>query len=119
MRTLRSLEELVKKYRPNILLMGATHLGRDLAPRVSRRVEVGLTADCTELNIDPEEKILLQTRPAFGGNVMATIANRYSRPQMATVRPGVMEAVRKPGAKGKVIKTRHVSHGKGDRDTGA
>ncbi|HIJ42031.1 MAG TPA: electron transfer flavoprotein subunit alpha/FixB family protein, partial [Deltaproteobacteria bacterium] len=53
---------------------------------------VGLTADCTELTIDSDEKILLQTRPAFGGNVMATIANRYSRPQMATVRPGVMEA---------------------------
>ncbi len=100
----QALEELVRQYKPNILLMGATHLGRDLAPRVSRRVEVGLTADCTELSIDPEEKILLQTRPAFGGNVMATIANRYSRPQMATVRPGVMEAVKKPGAKGKVVK---------------
>jgi electron transfer flavoprotein alpha subunit/NAD-dependent dihydropyrimidine dehydrogenase PreA subunit len=91
------LEALVKQYKPNILLMGATHLGRDLAPRVSRRVGV-------ELSIDPEEKILLQTRPAFGGNVMATIANRYSRPQMATVRPGVMGAVRKPDAKGKVVK---------------
>ncbi len=86
------IASLVNKYKPNILLMGATHIGRDLAPRVSRRVGVGLTADCTELSIDPEEKILLQTRPAFGGNVMATIANRYSRPQMATVRPGVMEA---------------------------
>ncbi|RPI77749.1 MAG: electron transfer flavoprotein subunit alpha/FixB family protein [Desulfobacteraceae bacterium] len=96
------IEELVGKYKPNILLMGATHIGRDLAPRVSRRVGVGLTADCTELSIDPEEKILLQTRPAFGGNVMATIANRYSRPQMATVRPGVMEAVTKPG-KGQII----------------
>jgi len=100
----QALDELVKQYKPNILLMGATHLGRDLAPRVSRRVEVGLTADCTELSIDPAEGILLQTRPAFGGNVMATIANRYSRPQMATVRPGVMEAVKKPGAKGKVVK---------------
>jgi electron transfer flavoprotein alpha subunit len=100
----KAIEDLVKKYKPNILLMGATHVGRDLAPRVSRRVEVGLTADCTELSIDPTEGILLQTRPAFGGNVMATIANRYSRPQMATVRPGVMEAARKPGAKGKVIK---------------
>jgi electron transfer flavoprotein alpha subunit/NAD-dependent dihydropyrimidine dehydrogenase PreA subunit len=98
------IEGLVKAHKPNILLMGATHVGRDLAPRVSRRVEVGLTADCTELTIDPEEGILLQTRPAFGGNVMATIANRYSRPQMATVRPGVMEAVRKAGAKGEVIK---------------
>ena len=99
----QAIEELVKRYKPNILLMGATHLGRDLAPRVSRRVEVGLTADCTELSIDPKEGILLQTRPAFGGNVMATIANRYSRPQMATVRPGVMEALKKPGAKGKVV----------------
>jgi electron transfer flavoprotein alpha subunit/NAD-dependent dihydropyrimidine dehydrogenase PreA subunit len=99
----KALEELVKKYKPSILLMGATHLGRDLAPRVSRRVEVGLTADCTELSIDPQEGILLQTRPAFGGNVMATIANRYSRPQIATVRPGVMEAIKKPGATGKVI----------------
>ena len=100
----QALEELVKQHKPNILLMGATHLGRDLAPRVSRRVGVGLTADCTELSIDSQERILLQTRPAFGGNVMATIANRYSRPQMATVRPGVMEALRKPGAKGKVVK---------------
>ncbi len=99
-----AIGELVGNYRPNILLMGATHVGRDLAPRVSRRAGVGLTADCTELSIDPEEGILLQTRPAFGGNVMATIANRYSRPQMATVRPGVMEAVPKPGAEGKVIK---------------
>lgn len=96
--------ELVNRYRPNILLMGATHIGRDLAPRVSRRVGVGLTADCTELTIDPEERILLQTRPAFGGNVMATIANRYSRPQMATVRPGVMEVVKRNGHKGKIVK---------------
>jgi len=97
------VEKLVNEYKPNILLMGATHIGRDLAPRVSRRVGVGLTADCTELTIDPEEGILLQTRPAFGGNVMATIANRYSRPQMATVRPGVMEALPKTGSKGNVI----------------
>lgn len=100
----RVLEELVLEHKPNILLVGATHLGRDLAPRLSRRVGVGLTADCTDLTIDPEEGILLQTRPAFGGNVMATIANRYSRPQMATVRPGVMEARKKPGNKGYVIR---------------
>jgi len=97
------IQELVNKNKPNILLLGATHLGRDLAPRVSRRVGVGLTADCTELTIDPDEGILLQTRPAFGGNVMATIANRYSRPQMATVRPGVMEPRPKPENKGDVI----------------
>jgi electron transfer flavoprotein alpha subunit len=100
------IQELVHAHRPNILLVGATHLGRDMAPRVSRRVGVGLTADCTQLTIDSEEEILLQTRPAFGGNVMATIANRYSRPQMASVRPGVMEARLVPGHRGKIIKYR-------------
>jgi len=98
------INELVQEQKPNILLMGATHIGRDLAPRLSRRAGVGLTADCTELTIEPEEGILLQTRPAFGGNVMATIANRYSRPQMATVRPGVMEVKQKRGKKGDTIK---------------
>jgi electron transfer flavoprotein alpha subunit len=98
------LADLIREYRPDILLMGATPLGRDLAPRVSRRVGVGLTADCTELAIDPDEGILLQTRPAFGGNVMATIANRYSRPQMATVRPGVMTAVRTAGKAGRLVR---------------
>ena len=98
------IAELVNQFKPNIFLMGATHIGRDLAPRVSRRVGVGLTADCTELSIDPDESILLQTRPAFGGNVMATIANRYSRPQMATVRPGVMGAIERPDNKGDVIR---------------
>lgn len=97
------VEKVVNQYRPNILLMGATHTGRDLAPRVSRRIGAGLTADCTELSIDPNEATLLQTRPAFGGNVMATIANRYSRPQMATVRPGVMEACERVGNSGRLI----------------
>ena len=100
----QSFEQLIQRFKPNILLMGATHIGRDLAPRVSRRVAVGLTADCTELSIDPDENILLQTRPAFGGNVMATIANRYSRPQMATVRPGVMEATEDSGKRGDIIR---------------
>ncbi len=99
----RGLAYLIERYRPCILLIGATHLGRDLAPRLSRSAGVGLTADCTELSIDPGEKILLQTRPAFGGNVMATIANRYSRPQMATVRPGVMKAFELSDHKGDVI----------------
>ena len=89
-----ALSELVMEYRPNIFLIGATHIGRDLAPRLSRRLGVGLTADCTKLTIDPEDGSLLQTRPAFGGNLMATIVNRYSRPQMATVRPGVMRPKR-------------------------
>lgn len=99
------IEKLLRQYKPNIFLIGATHIGRDLAPRVSRRVGVGLTADCTELSIDPEEGILLQTRPAFGGNVMATIANRYSRPQTATVRPGVMEARAGSGAAGSIVES--------------
>jgi electron transfer flavoprotein alpha subunit len=88
---------IVASRRPAILLVGATPWGRDLAPRLARRLETGLTADCTGLEIDPEEKILLQTRPAFGGNVMATIACRYSRLQMATVRPGVMATTEFPG----------------------
>ncbi|MFH1240730.1 MAG: FAD-binding protein [Pseudomonadota bacterium] len=98
------IEALVNQFKPNIFLMGATHIGRDLAPRVSRRVGAGLTADCTGLSIAPEEGILLQTRPAFGGNVMATIANRYSRPQMASVRPGVMGAIERPDNRGNIIR---------------
>ena len=97
------IDELVALYKPGIFLLGATAIGRDLAPRVSRRIGAGLTADCTALEIDPEEHILLQTRPAFGGNVMATIANRYSRPQMATVRPGVMTVCPLPDHSGNVI----------------
>jgi electron transfer flavoprotein alpha subunit/NAD-dependent dihydropyrimidine dehydrogenase PreA subunit len=88
-----ALSELVKRHKPNILLIAATHQGRDLAPRLSRRLGLGLTADCTRLSIDPEERILLQTRPAFGGNIMATIVSRFSRPQTATVRPGIMKAL--------------------------
>ncbi len=94
----QALAELVTRHQPAILLLGATDSGRDLAPRLARRVGAGLTADCTGLEIDPEEGILLQTRPAFGGNILATIATRFSRPQMATVRPGVMRKTeRGPG----------------------
>ena len=85
-----ALEELVQQEKPEIILIGATVNGRDLAPRLSARLKTGLTADCTELAIDPEKKLLLQTRPAFGGNIMATILCPNHRPQMATVRPGVM-----------------------------
>jgi len=91
------ISQLIGKHKPNILLIGATTMGRDLAPRVSMRLNLGLTADCTELTIDPADGSLLQTRPAFGGNIMATIQTAYSRPQMATVRPGVMEAKRTDG----------------------
>ena len=97
------IENVVMEHQPNILLVGATLQGRDLAPRLARRLQTGLTADCTELSIDPDEKILLQTRPAFGGNVMATIVCRYSRPQMATVRPGVMVPQYVPQHSGTVI----------------
>jgi electron transfer flavoprotein alpha subunit len=76
---------------PEIILIGATNIGRDLAPRLSARLYTGLTADCTGLAIDPETKGLLQTRPAFGGTVMATIVTPNHRPQMSTVRPGVMK----------------------------
>jgi electron transfer flavoprotein alpha subunit len=85
------ISEIILKNKPNIFIIGATPIGRDLAPRISMRLNLGLTADCTELTIDPDDSSLLQTRPAFGGNVMATIKTSYSRPQMATVRPGVME----------------------------
>ena len=80
----------VKEYKPEILLMGATAIGRDLAPRVAARLHTGLTADCTGLEVDKEKQGLLMTRPAFGGNIMATIECPDYRPQMATVRPGVM-----------------------------
>jgi len=80
---------LISKYKPNIVLYPATISGRDLAPRVASILELGLTADCTELSIMDER--LLQTRPAYGGNIMADIISPYTRPQMATVRPNVME----------------------------
>lgn len=87
------ITELIEHYKPEIVLLGATHNGRDLGPRLSTRLQTGLTADCTQLDIDDEEGILLQTRPAFGGNLMATIICSNHRPQMSTVRPGVMEKV--------------------------
>lgn len=86
-----ALTELIYKEKPEIFLFGATHVGRDLAPRLAARINTGLTADCTGLDIDPETRNLRQTRPAFGGNLMATILCPNSRPQMSTVRPGVME----------------------------
>ena len=79
------------KYKLEVVLMGATHIGRDLGPCLAVRCETGLTADCTKLDIDPEDKKLRQTRPAFGGNLMATILCPNHRPQMSTVRPGVMK----------------------------
>jgi len=86
---------LIKEHKPNIVLFGATALGRSLAPRVASRLATGLTADCTGLEIDMESKDLLQTRPAFGGNLMATIICPNHRPQMASVRPKVFKPVQR------------------------
>lgn len=97
----KALTAVIKECDPEILLFGATSIGRDLAPRVASRVHTGLTADCTKLDIDvwkanaedPGQKLLFMTRPAFGGNIMATILCKHYRPQMATVRPGVMKRI--------------------------
>lgn len=121
--------DAVREYKPEIVLLGATHIGRDLAPRVAARLNTGLTADCTRLDVkvssyidyavknttldvsslDPnsDDKGLKQTRPAFGGNLMATIICPKTRPQMSTVRPGVMQK-REPkvGATGELIKVK-------------
>ena len=86
------ISELIEEHKPEIVLIGATPTGRDFAPRVAKRLHAGLTADCTGLDINPDTKNLLQTRPTFGGNIMATIRTPFSRPQMATVRPGIFKA---------------------------
>ncbi len=83
--------QLIEDRKPEIFLIGATNIGRDLGPRISATIHTGLTADCTKLDVDLENRRLLQTRPAFGGNLMATIICPNHRPQMSTVRPGVME----------------------------
>lgn len=94
---------VIKEYDPNILLYPATSIGRDLAPRISARVNTGLTADCTKLESD-EEGNLFMTRPAFGGNLFATIICPDHRPQMSTVRPGVMQKLTPDaGRKGEII----------------
>lgn len=96
---------MIKVYKPEIVLLGATTYGRSLAPRVASRLNTGLTADCTGLEIDVGSRNLLQTRPAFGGNLMATIICPNHRPQMATVRPKVMKPLeRDTSRKGDIIK---------------
>jgi len=120
------ITDAVRAFKPEIMIFGATHIGRDLAPRVAARVDAGLTADCTRLDVDiksyiayakknttldtstldpnDSNKQLKMTRPAFGGNLMATIISPRTRPQMATVRPGVMQKRDKhAGAKGQLI----------------
>ena len=109
-----ALASVINEYKPEIMLVGATAIGRDLGPTVSARVKTGLTADCTMLEIgdfplnaaagQEQHNQLLMTRPAFGGNTIATIACPYNRPQMATVRPGVMQKIAPiAGAKANVV----------------
>ena len=110
-----ALASVINEYKPEIMLVGATAIGRDLGPTVSARVKTGLTADCTMLEIgdfplnaaagqEQHHNQLLMTRPAFGGNTIATIACPYNRPQMATVRPGVMQKIAPiAGAKANVV----------------
>lgn len=99
------LAEATRELKPSIFLIGATSIGRTLGPRVAAKLRTGLTADCTSLDIDPGMRVLLQTRPAYGGNIMATIYTQNSRPQMATVRYKVMtEAKIDPAHRGEIIK---------------
>ena len=101
----QELVELIQQFKPEIVLAGATSLGRSFIPRVAAILKTGLTADCTGLEIDRENRLLLQTRPTFGGNVMATIICRSRRPQMATVRPRVFKKGKlDEGRQGQVIK---------------
>ncbi len=98
------ISDMINEYKPDIVLYGATNIGRDLGARIAARIDTGLTADCTKLEINPETKGLMMTRPAFGGNLMATIACPDNRPQMSTVRPGVMEKAKKQeGRTGELI----------------
>ncbi len=96
---------LTNKYLPEIILMGATTMGRDLSGAVATKLATGLTADCTELDVEAESRYLLQSRPAFGGNIMATIICRHRRPQMATVRPRIMDMPdRREGRQGELVR---------------
>lgn len=98
------LVDLIRKYKPEIVLAGATSLGRSLIPGVATILETGLTADCTGLEIDPENRLLLQTRPAYGEQIMATIICPHRRPQMATVRSNVLKKPAfNPNARGEVV----------------
>lgn len=100
----KTIYEAIETYKPEIVLLGATHIGRDLGPCLAVKCNTGLTADCTKLEINPETKGIMQTRPAFGGNLMATIVCPNHRPQMSTVRPGVMAKAEKvEGRKGELI----------------
>jgi electron transfer flavoprotein alpha subunit len=100
----QALTELIKENKPEIILIGATPTGRDFAPRVAKRLNAGLTADCTGLEIDQTTRNLLQTRPTFGGTLMATIRTPNSRPQMATIRPGIFNSQERSKGKTRIRK---------------
>ena len=106
-----ALASMARKYKPEVLMIGATNNGRDLAPRVSCRLKTGLTADCTEIGIDEETGNMAWTRPTFGGNLMAVIMCPDHRPQMGTVRPGVFrKGAYDPSRTGEIIREAfHVS----------
>jgi electron transfer flavoprotein alpha subunit len=110
----RVVANVLKESDFEIVLMGATAIGRDLAPRVAARIKTGLTADCTSLDIDPETGDLLMTRPAFGGNILATIICPKHRPQMASIRPGVMVAPEPAASREGVIRRYEVALAKSD-----
>ena len=104
----QAITALSKKYEPNVILFGATSIGRDLAPRLSARLKTGLTADCTKLEMD-EEGNLYMTRPAFGGNLFATIICPDHRPQMSTVRPGVMKKLERDDSRVGAVITEEIA----------
>ena len=99
-----ALEDLVKKHSPSALMIGATNHGRDIGPRLSCRLRTGLTADCTSIALDEKTGLVAWTRPAFGGNLMATILCPNTRPQIGTVRPGVFKKLAKDESrKGQIL----------------
>jgi len=111
-----ALIELARKFQPEIILAGATYLGRAFIPQVAAALKTGLTADCTAFAIDPEKRLLLQTRPAFGGNIMATIITPRTYPQMATARPGVFKPATPAAAPaGEVVRVDLAALGKSPR----
>lgn len=109
------IDEAIKMYKPEIVMYGATHIGRDLGPALAVKSGTGLTADCTQLELPAEDRQFRMTRPAFGGNLMATIMCSHHRPQMSTVRPGVMKKLENPqaGKQGEIVKL-NVSFAEGD-----
>jgi electron transfer flavoprotein alpha subunit len=107
----RLLEQVIREQKPEVVLAGATAIGRSVIPYVATAIDAGLTADCTRLEIREEDGMLLQTRPAFGGNIMATIECPHTRPQMATVRPKVMAPAEPDlSRKGEIIQVQLPQH---------